>query len=184
MTTDHRGPMPCSQCWPGLYRWESLISAPQLQKQLKPSTPATYVQMQACKLMLARSWLSGKDPDAGKDWRQEEKGMIEDETVGWHHWLDGPGFGWAPGVGDGQGGLVSQSWTRLSDWADANAVCSLKEKYPRQHWFLKFGNPQWIVTFSLFKRWKVSVNRHLLHLQKSSKITAGRSILSDNSLNI
>ena len=40
----------------------------------------------------AKSWLIGKDPDAGKDWSQEEKGMIEDETVGWHHWLDGQEF--------------------------------------------------------------------------------------------
>ena len=37
----------------------------------------------------AKSWLTGKDPDAGKDWRQEEKGTTEDEMVGWHHWLDG-----------------------------------------------------------------------------------------------
>ena len=47
-----------------------------------------------------------KDPDAGKNWGQEEKGVIEDEMVGWHHWLDGHGFGWTPGVGDGEGGLV------------------------------------------------------------------------------
>ena len=40
----------------------------------------------------AKSWLTGKDPDAGKDWRQEEKGMTEDEMVGWHHWLDGQEF--------------------------------------------------------------------------------------------
>ena len=50
--------------------------------------------------------LTGKDPDAGKDWRQEEKGMTEEETVGWHHWLDGHEFEQAPGVGDGQGGLA------------------------------------------------------------------------------
>ena len=54
----------------------------------------------------AKSWLIGKDPDAGRDWGQEEKGMTEDEMVGWHHWLDGHGFGWTPGVGDGQGGLA------------------------------------------------------------------------------
>ena len=54
----------------------------------------------------AKSWLIGKDPDAGKDWGQEEKGMTEDEMVGWHHRLDGHGFGWTPGVGDGQGGLT------------------------------------------------------------------------------
>ena len=54
----------------------------------------------------AKSWLIGEDPDAGKDWGQEEKGTTEDEMVGWHHRLDGHGFGWTPGVGDGQGGLA------------------------------------------------------------------------------
>ena len=54
----------------------------------------------------AKSWLIGKDPDAGKDWGQEEKGTTEDEMVEWYHWLSGHGFGWTPGVGDGQGGLV------------------------------------------------------------------------------
>ena len=53
-----------------------------------------------------KNWLIWKDPDAGKDWRQEEKGMTEDEMVGWHHWLNGHEFEWTPGVGDGQGGLV------------------------------------------------------------------------------
>ena len=54
----------------------------------------------------AKSWLIGKDPDAGKDWRQEEKGTTEDEMVGWHHWLNEHEFEYTPGVGDGQGGLV------------------------------------------------------------------------------
>ena len=53
-----------------------------------------------------KSWLTGKDPDTGKDWGQEEKWSTEDEIVGWHHWLNGHGFGWTLGVGDGQGGLV------------------------------------------------------------------------------
>ena len=53
----------------------------------------------------AKSWLIWKDPDAGKDWGQEEKGMTEDEMVGWHHWLNGHEFEWTPRVGDGQGGL-------------------------------------------------------------------------------
>ena len=53
-----------------------------------------------------KSWLIGKDPDAGKDWEQEEKGTIEDEMVGWHHWHNGHGFGWTLGGGDGQGGLA------------------------------------------------------------------------------
>ena len=67
------------------------------------------------------------DPDARKDWRQEEKGMTEDEMVGWHHWLNGHKFGWTPGVGDGQGGLSRcNSWgLKESDtmerliWSDA-----------------------------------------------------------------
>ena len=60
-----------------------------------------------------KNWLIGKDPDAGKDWGQKAKGMTEDEMVGWHHWLDGHGFGWTPGVGDGQGGVVCcGSWGR------------------------------------------------------------------------
>jgi len=73
-----------------------------------------------------KRWLIGKDPDAGRDWGQEEKGMTEDEMAGWHHWLDGHEFGWTPGVGDGQGGLAGcDSWgtksqTRLSDWTELN----------------------------------------------------------------
>ena len=47
----------------------------------------------------AKNWLLGKDPDAGKDWRQEEKGMTEDEMVGWYHWLNGREFEQAPGPG-------------------------------------------------------------------------------------
>ena len=54
----------------------------------------------------AKNWLIGKDPDDGKDWRQEEKGTTEDAMVGWHHWLDGLEIVQAPGVGDGQGSLV------------------------------------------------------------------------------
>ena len=61
----------------------------------------------------AKSRLIGKAPDARKDWGQEEKGMTENEMVGWHHQLDVRGFGWTPGAGDGQGGLVyCGSWDR------------------------------------------------------------------------
>ena len=54
----------------------------------------------------AKNWLIWRDPDARKDWRQEEKGMTEDEMVGWHHRLNGHRLEWTPGVGDGQGGLA------------------------------------------------------------------------------
>ena len=57
----------------------------------------------------AKSSLIRKDPDAEKDWRQEEKGTTEDEMVGWHHWLDGHEFEQAPGVDDGLGSLVCYS---------------------------------------------------------------------------
>ena len=53
-----------------------------------------------------KSWLVGNDPDAEKDWRQEEKRVTEDEMVGWHHWLNGHEFGQIHGDGEGQGGLV------------------------------------------------------------------------------
>ena len=79
-----------------------------------------------------KSWLIGKDSDAGSDWRQEEKGMTEDEMAGWHHRLDGHEFGWTPGVGDGQGGLVCcSSWgckeldmTERLNWTDVQAATS------------------------------------------------------------
>ena len=54
----------------------------------------------------AKSWLIGKDSDAGRDWGKEEKGPTEDEMAGWHHRLDGHEFEWILGVGDGQGGLA------------------------------------------------------------------------------
>ena len=61
----------------------------------------------------AKNWLIWKEPDAGKDWRREEKGMTEDEMVGWYHRLNGHEFEWTPGVGDGQGGLACcNSWGR------------------------------------------------------------------------
>ena len=60
-----------------------------------------------------KNWLIGKDPDAGQDWRQEEKGTTEDEMVGWHHRLNEHEFEQALGVGDGQGSLASCSpWGR------------------------------------------------------------------------
>ena len=58
-----------------------------------------------------KSWLIRKDPNAGKDWGQEEKGTTEDEMAGWHHRLDGHGFRYTLGVSDGQGGLACcDSW--------------------------------------------------------------------------
>ena len=82
----------------------------------------------------AKSWLIWKDPDAGKDWRQEQKGTTENEIVGWHHQLNGHEFEQAPGVGDGQASLVCCSpwdhresdmtewldWSKLKNYKNAN----------------------------------------------------------------
>ena len=84
----------------------------------------------------AKSWLIGKDPDAGRDWGQEDKGTAEDEMAGWHHRLDGHVFEQIPGVCDGQRGLVccdswgrkesgmteQLNWTELNWWINFNSV--------------------------------------------------------------
>ena len=82
----------------------------------------------------AKNWLIGKDPDAGKDWRQEEKGMTEDEMVWWHHQPDRHEFKQAPGVGDGQGGLaccsyrVTKCQTWLSNWTTTTEHSTQKRR--------------------------------------------------------
>ena len=85
----------------------------------------------------AKNWLIGKDPDAGKDWTQEEKGMAEDEMVGWHHWLTGHESEQAPRVGDGQGSLmICAPWGRKEsdvteqlNWTELNrSVTNTPEK--------------------------------------------------------
>ena len=64
------------------------------------------LKLQCFSHLMGRADSLEKDPHAGKDGRQEEKGVTEDEMVGWHHGLNGHEFGWTLGVGDGQGGLV------------------------------------------------------------------------------
>ena len=81
-----------------------------------------------------KSWLIGKDSDAGRDWGQKEKGTTEDEMAGWHHQLDAHEFGWTPGVGDGQGGLVCcdswgcgvrHDWVTELNWTESNQLSPL-----------------------------------------------------------
>ena len=84
-----------------------------------------------------KNWLTRKDPDAGKDWRQGEKGTTEDEIVEWHHWLNEHEFEQAPGVGDGQGSLKSCSpWgckesdmTEWLNWTEDLRVLSSQKNY-------------------------------------------------------
>ena len=77
-----------------------------------------------------KSWLIGKDSDAGRNWGQEEKGTTEDEMAGWHHWLYGRELEWTPGDADGQGGLACcDSWghkesdtTEWLNWTELNWI--------------------------------------------------------------
>ena len=95
----------------------------------------------------AKSWHIGKDPDAGKDWRQEEKGMTEEEMVGWHHQLNGHEFESALGVGDGQGSLAWYSlWgckdsdtIELLKWTEPS-TCVFGKLYEKISYSVQFGN--------------------------------------------
>ena len=98
-----------------------------------------------------KSWLIWKDPDAGKDWRQEEKGTTEDDMAGWHHRLNGHEFGWTSGVADGQGGLACcGSWgckesdtTEQLNWREKSFRNLIKNKtsviMPLAIFFIFFG---------------------------------------------
>ena len=82
----------------------------------------------------AKDWLIGKDPDAGKDWRQEEKGTTENEMVGWHHWLNGHDFKHTLGDSEGQGSLVCCSpWDHkeldMTSWLNNKDILQSLEKF-------------------------------------------------------
>ena len=100
----------------------------------------------------AKSWLIGKVSDAGRDWGQEEKGTIEDEMAGWHHWLDGCEFEWTPGDGDGQGGLTLQfmgSQRVGRDWATELNWTELKNQQLKEKLYKISNNFWWRNIFSL-----------------------------------
>ena len=103
-------------CWRRLLRvpWTARRSNQSILKDISPGCSLEGLMLKL-KLqyfgLLVQSWLIGKDPDAGRDWGQEEKGMTEDEMAGWHHWLDGHEFESTLGTSDGQGGLACwDSW--------------------------------------------------------------------------
>ena len=76
-----------------------------------------------------KSWLIGKDPDAGKDWKWEEKGTTKDEVVGWHCWLNGHEFQWTPGVGNTQGGLAC-----CNPWGRKESNMTEQLNWPELNW--------------------------------------------------
>ena len=126
-------------CWRRLFRvpWRARRSNQSILKEINPeySLEGLMLKLKLQYFGHAKKWLIGKDPDAGKDWGQEKKGMTENKMVGWHHWLNGHGFGWTLGVGDGQGGLACctswghkesdrterLNWTELN-WTELNLV--------------------------------------------------------------
>jgi len=148
--------------------WEKTLEGPLDCKEVQPVHPKgdqfwvfigrTDVEVEAPILWPpdAKSWLIWRDTDDGKDWGQEEKGTAEDKMVGCHHQLNGYGFGWNLGVGDGQGGLACcGSWgcknrTRLSDWTElisSELSCSHSHLFWGILWFsLLFI--QWSVGYS------------------------------------
>ena len=109
-----------------LWCWRRLLRVPWTARRsnqsiLKDISPGCSLEGMMLKLKLppvlwphhAKSWLTGKDSDAGRDWGQEKKGTTEDEMAAWHHWLDGRESEWTLGVGDGKGGLACcDSWGR------------------------------------------------------------------------
>ena len=105
----------------------------------------------------AKSWHIWKDPDVGKDWGKEEKGMTEDEMVRWHHWLDTHEFGWTLGVGDGQGGLACcSSWghkesdtTERLNWTELMGLDAMNLAF----WMLSF-KPTFSLSSFTFMHWR------------------------------
>ena len=108
-----------ADCWRidalGLWCWRRLLRVPWTARRsdqsiLKEISPEYSLGGLMLKLELQYfGRLIGKDPNSGKDWRQEEKGMTEDEMVGWHHWLNGHEFEQTPGDGEGQASLACGS---------------------------------------------------------------------------
>ena len=121
-------------CWRRLLRvpWTGKRSNWLILKEISPEYSLEGLMLKL-KLWLPdlKNWLIGKDPDAGKDWGQEEKGMTKDEMVGWHHRFDGHEFEQALGGDDGQGSLVCCSpWDcRVRhDWVTELNWTSLQKK--------------------------------------------------------
>ena len=120
-------------CWRRLLRvpWTAQRSNQLILKEISPEYSLEGLMLRLKLqwfgyLMWPKNWLTGKDPGAGKDWRHE-KGMTEDEVVGWHHWLDGHKFEQASAAGDGKPGMlqstgsqrVGHDWVTKLKWTES-----------------------------------------------------------------
>ena len=159
-------------CWRRLLRvpWTARRSNQSILKEIKSWVFIGRTDAEAETPVLrppdGKNWFIWKDPGAGKDWRQEEKGMTEDEMAGWHHQLNGHEFEWTPGIGNGQGGLAwgspwghrESAMTERLNWTELNW------KTIRQKW--KFQNTNFCVFFFLsdsalvneIKKWHLEEN--------------------------
>ena len=117
---DHKEGWALKKCFKP-WCWKKTLESPLDCKEIKPVNPKgnqpwifigrTDAEAPILWSPDAKSWLIGKDPHAGKDWWQEEKGTTEDEMVEWHHWLNRHGFRWTLGVGDGL-----EAWRAAVHW--------------------------------------------------------------------
>ena len=119
-------------CWRRLLRvpWTARRSNQSILKEINPGCSLEGLMLRLTEAPIlwppdTKNWIIRKDPDDGKDWRQEEKGTTEDEMVGWHYWLDGHESEQALGVGDGQGNLVCCSpWGCKESDMTEQQICS------------------------------------------------------------
>ena len=124
-------------CWRRLLRvlWTARRPNQSIVKEISPEYSLEGLMLKLKLPILwppdVKNWLIWKDPDTGNNWRREEKGMTEDEMVGWHHWLNGHGFEHTLGDSEEQGSLVCcNSWgskesdmTELLNWTEGNLAC-------------------------------------------------------------
>ena len=152
--------------------WTARRSNQSILKEISPEYSLQGLITEAETLILwlpdVKNWLIGKDSDAGKDWKWEEKGMTEDEMVGWHHWLNGHEFEQAPGVGDGQGGLAC-----YSPWGGKGSDTTERlnwTEHPHSHAYLGETEIGWITAEAvLLKRGRTEGLYHLVIMTDKTK---------------
>ena len=148
-------------CWRRLLRvpWTARRSNKSILKEISPGCSLEGLMLKCVMLHTiphVKNWLIEKDPDAGRDWGQEEKGRTKDEMAGWHHWLDGREFGWTLGVGDGQGppswGHKESDTTEWLNWMTGYILLHRKE----------FGGLGVISIMCMFMYWYIYTYIHTL----------------------